>query len=75
MSEQPRDPGPRAAPSDDLRPQVEGVDYVIENGLFVLTRSFLLRRGFCCGSGCRNCPYRLDGDDALNKPNSSQPCG
>lgn len=41
----------------DLRPEVEGRDFVIEEGLFVLTRAFLLRRGYCCGSGCRHCPY------------------
>ena len=29
-----------------------------EDGLFVATREFLLRRGHCCGNGCRNCPYR-----------------
>jgi len=29
-----------------------------EDGLMVATREFLLRRGFCCGCGCRNCPYR-----------------
>ena len=22
-----------------------------------LTREFLLDRGFCCGNGCKNCPY------------------
>jgi len=22
-----------------------------------LTREFLLNRGFCCDSGCKNCPY------------------
>jgi 23S rRNA (cytidine1920-2'-O)/16S rRNA (cytidine1409-2'-O)-methyltransferase len=36
---------------------VEGEDYTIENGLMVLSSSFLLKRGYCCGSGCRNCPY------------------
>jgi hypothetical protein len=36
---------------------VEGVDYTIENGFFVFTGHYLLKRGFCCGSGCRNCPY------------------
>lgn len=36
---------------------VEGDDYSIENGLMVLSASFLLGRGYCCGSGCRNCPY------------------
>lgn len=24
-----------------------------------LSREFLLERGFCCGSGCTNCPYPL----------------
>jgi hypothetical protein len=38
------------------------VDYVIdERGLLVFTKAYHLRRGFCCGSGCRNCPY--DGED------------
>lgn len=36
---------------------IEGVDYYVENGLFVFTREFLLKRGYCCESGCRNCPY------------------
>ena len=36
---------------------VEGVDYYYENGLMVLTARFLLKRGYCCGSGCRHCPY------------------
>lgn len=22
-----------------------------------LSRQFLLSRGYCCGNGCRNCPY------------------
>ncbi|GAC1462384.1 MAG: hypothetical protein PVSMB7_02420 [Chloroflexota bacterium] len=22
-----------------------------------LTRTYLLSRGYCCGNGCRNCPY------------------
>jgi hypothetical protein len=30
---------------------------VNEQGLYVATRQFLLRRGYCCGCGCRNCPY------------------
>ena len=36
---------------------VEGVDYYYENGLMVLTALFLLKRGYCCGNGCRHCPY------------------
>lgn len=36
---------------------VEGVDYTVENGRWVFTAKFLRERGYCCGSGCRNCPY------------------
>lgn len=35
----------------------EGDDYYIENGLYVFTEKYLLRRGYCCQSGCRHCPY------------------
>ncbi|MEM1123771.1 MAG: DUF5522 domain-containing protein [Bacteroidota bacterium] len=36
---------------------VEGVDYYFDKGLFVMTESYHLKRGFCCGSKCRHCPY------------------
>lgn len=36
---------------------VEGEDYYVENELMVLTARYLLRRGYCCEQGCRNCPY------------------
>ncbi len=26
-------------------------------GLFVMTADYHLRRGACCDSGCRHCPY------------------
>lgn len=35
----------------------EGVDYYLEDGLYVFTGVFLLKRGYCCGSKCRHCPY------------------
>ena len=52
---------PSAEP--DLKPEtdnsfVEGVDFYFEGGLMILTRAFLLRRGFCCENGCRHCPYK-----------------
>jgi hypothetical protein len=28
-----------------------------DSGLFVLAATFLARRGTCCDSGCRHCPY------------------
>ncbi len=36
---------------------IKGKDYIYENGFVVLTREYLLKRGFCCESGCKNCPY------------------
>ena len=35
----------------------EGKDFYIENGFMVFTASYLQRRGYCCDSGCRHCPY------------------
>lgn len=36
----------------------EQVDfYFNENGLMVLTKKYLLERGYCCGNGCLHCPY------------------
>jgi hypothetical protein len=36
---------------------IEGVDYYIENGFFIMTEEFHQKRGFCCGNGCRHCPF------------------
>ncbi|MEO8725012.1 MAG: DUF5522 domain-containing protein [Acidobacteriaceae bacterium] len=41
----------------DNAPLIEGVDYYLENGYFVFTELYLLKRGTCCESGCRHCPY------------------
>ncbi len=35
-------------------------EFYYENGLLVFTERFHLRRGVCCGSGCRHCPYQHD---------------
>src|SRR2546421_7811240 len=32
-------------------------DYYREGEKIVFTESYLRRRGYCCGSGCRHCPY------------------
>ena len=40
---------------------IEGEDfYYNEQGYMVLTAHCLLRRGFCCGNGCRHCPYNYE---------------
>ena len=36
----------------------EGEDYYFnEAGLMVLTGAYHLKKGFCCGNGCKHCPY------------------
>jgi len=43
---------------------IEGIDYTIEGGVaLVFTAWYHLKRGECCGSGCRHCPY-----DHINVP-------
>lgn len=32
-------------------------DYYYEGDAIVFTAAFHLKRGYCCGSGCRHCPY------------------
>ena len=36
---------------------VEGIDFYFEGALVVFTEHYHLRRGYCCESGCRHCPY------------------
>lgn len=36
----------------------EGEDYYYnEQGYIVLTENFHLKKGSCCGNGCKHCPY------------------
>ncbi|MDQ3805963.1 MAG: DUF5522 domain-containing protein [Acidobacteriota bacterium] len=48
---------------ENLTP-VEGEDFYREGAYVVFTARYHLRRGYCCESGCRHCPYR----DAAGKP-------
>ncbi len=37
---------------------VEGVDFYNDpNGYRVFTEKYHSERGYCCGNGCRHCPY------------------
>jgi len=36
---------------------VPGEDYYMEDGLLVMTAAYHKKRGSCCGSGCRWCPF------------------
>lgn len=50
-----QDPEPKiAAEESDLRPE----DFYREGPYLVFTEAYHLRRGYCCNSGCRHCPYK-----------------
>ncbi|WP_173021606.1 DUF5522 domain-containing protein [Lewinella sp. W8] len=41
--------------------------YVDDDGMYVMTAAFHLRRGYCCGNRCKHCPY-----DHVNVPGGKQ---
>jgi hypothetical protein len=45
-------------PQSDLFPSLEPEDYYYDAGYIVFTAAYHLKRGTCCGSGCRHCPFR-----------------
>lgn len=44
---------PKSSPS----PLKEMEDFYWENGFMVFTEAYHKKRGYCCQSGCRHCPY------------------
>ncbi len=43
---------------DELK---EGEDYYYnEDGYFVFTEKYHLKKGYCCGNGCKHCPYNFE---------------
>jgi hypothetical protein len=52
---------------------VEGIDYYLEAGRWVFTAAYHLKRGYCCRSGCRHCPYGNAPADHANLAADSTP--
>ena len=49
---------------------MKGADYYFNNdGYVVFTAKYLLERGYCCGNGCKNCPYDYK---AVSEPRRTQ---
>jgi hypothetical protein len=42
-------------PENPSRPELDF--YLEPGGVVVFTAAYHLKRGSCCGSGCRHCPY------------------
>ena len=53
------------------RTLVEGEDFYFEGPYMVFTADFLKRRGYCCESGCRHCPYGFRRDQRTDVPTAS----
>jgi hypothetical protein len=60
------DPDPIAKP-----PALAPEDYYYEGPYLVFTAAYHLKRGYCCGSGCRHCPYGAEGK--LSKERNADP--
>jgi hypothetical protein len=49
---------------------IEGEDYYYnEQGYIVLTEQFHIKKGYCCGNGCKHCPYNFE---AVPEPKRSE---
>lgn len=47
---------------------IEGKDYYLTpEGYKVFTEAYHLKRGYCCKSGCRHCPYGFDKKTGTNR--------
>lgn len=52
---------------------IENEDYYLnEKGLITFTAKYLSERGYCCGSGCKHCPYNYE---AVPEPKRSRVIG
>jgi hypothetical protein len=62
---------PREEPTPAAQQSPNQPEYYIEAGLLVYTTAYHLKRGYCCGSGCRHCPYEprhVEGNQVVKSP-------
>ena len=60
----PPNPSP-APPATELAPD----DFYLDGPYLVFTAGYHLKRGYCCNSGCRHCPFH----DPLGQPSCPDP--
>ena len=51
---------------------VEGEDYYCEGPFMVFTEAYLRRRGYCCESGCRHCPWGYSRERRTDVPDDER---
>jgi len=44
--------------TDSLEPELAPEDFYYDGPYLVFTAAYHLKRGHCCNSDCRHCPYR-----------------
>ncbi len=47
--------------SDVQEQPLDEEDFYYEGPFLVFTAAYLRKRGYCCGNGCRHCPYDENG--------------
>lgn len=57
----------------DPQPALSSEDYYLEDGLLVFTAAYHRKRGYCCGSRCRHCPYERVNVPADQRPEPDSP--
>jgi hypothetical protein len=50
-------PEPPAPPRAEIAPPLTPEDFYYEGSNLVFTAAYHRKRGFCCNSGCRHCPF------------------
>ena len=59
-SREPTESSMQSAEQDcsEQNPSLAPEDFYYEGPFLVFTAAYHVKRGYCCNSGCRHCPYR-----------------
>lgn len=72
----PADAKPPTLAEFAARPLLPGDFYHTPEGYLVFTEQYHRRRGYCCGSGCRHCPWKKKNAEEVgqcgNVPNGTE---
>jgi hypothetical protein len=49
---------PKVSPPEPAPSELIPEDFYYEGPYLVFTAAYHLKRGYCCNSNCRHCPYR-----------------
>jgi hypothetical protein len=51
-------PTPKPGEAPLAREPLRSEDFYMEGPYLIFTAAYHLRRGYCCNSDCRHCPYK-----------------